>query len=269
MPVSKKKIFRDIIIIVVLAAVVIAVWVFNQKAHKTTQKSSPAADVAFSPDSVVEVLMIDGNPVTLGELDKHAQKAFQMNGLDESTLNKELLMVYRVDAISRIIQDYINRVAIGEFNIVITKEEIDKELEEAYNIHGGKDKFETMMKSRGQEEDAFARLIERDITSRKILENVTANLSLPDDEQAASDMRMQAYYAWMTKKASDLNVEILDAELKHAYEMATDPHSQNVVDSVIPDKMKKQLMDNSDEEKPQDNPAVDESSSEKPENSGK
>ena len=89
---------------------------------------------------------------------------------------------YREDAIQYYIEELLTTMAINEYEITVTDEEIDEAWDEAVESYGDEDSFLAILELMGYDEDSYREAIESSLQEDKLIETVAPEEEVTDDQ---------------------------------------------------------------------------------------
>jgi len=217
--ISKVKIVRDIIIIVIVSLIGIVVWQTMKKpaadnAHGMSDsdmqltmermKAMPATDgdgTVFELDNEEIAISFDGEDITIAKMDMQASTHFKMISMGKLGLTRELRSEARRQAIETIRKEAIIDKAVAEFDLEIPESDIESSLAEIKANMGGQEPFDKMLGSMNITEENLRTRIEKDDLENLLFVAVIEKLELAG---GSDEIQQEAFSNWL---ANELNIQ--------------------------------------------------------------
>ena len=223
--ISKTKVIRDILIIIVL----IIIFVIADKAFFSRQKGAPQANPhqnttgvmgtmganqsgneSFDINNSQIAMKVDGREYSIGDIDTHARTYYMMMNGESSGLTKTAKTIAIKQAMKRILSDAAIMKGVEEFKIEISEDEIEREIADIIEEQGGEEKFHAFLEEFNVTEDSLRMRLRKDIVQNALLDAVVDNLGFKNEPE---ETQIKAFNEWLNKTTLNLEVEILDTEL--------------------------------------------------------
>lgn len=248
--VSKTKIIRDIIIIVIIVTVGVVIWqIFLKPNNKSSpdvsemmnsMKDMPAVEgdgTEFEIDNPEIAIKVNGREYSIGEIDQRAMTNFRMISMGKMGLTKELREESRRKAVLNMRREAVVEKAMKDFNIIVTDAEIESLLSEIKNSLTDQGSFDDFLKQMQVTEDLLKIRIRKDESENRLFLAFIQQKNLQDTETAA---QQEAFTNWIDEQVQTLEFEVLGSFLKELTMPAPDgmngsPHGMGSMPPVNPD----------------------------------
>ena len=231
--VSKKKVLRDLAILVIILIAVLTGWFyFSRQTVKKSGTSSPVdmmgkmpsnveIDMKFDTDNDTGAIKIDDKVFTIGQIDSEAKKDFSMikEGMGDSNqrIDRDKL---RAIAIRMLVRDVILEKKASELGIQKSQKEIEDAFQKRAQEAGGMEQMNDLMKSVGTDRESMMRKIGKDLLVDSITKMMFPKLEVPKGEDP-DNFRMMKFLEWLGEQAKKTKVESLVPEMETIVENLT------------------------------------------------
>ena len=118
---------------------------------------------------------------------------------------------YREEIIQEYIDELLVTMAINEYEITVTDEEIDEEWNEAVESYGDEDSFLTILSYMGYDEDSYREALESSLQEEKLTDTVAPEEEVTDDQIVEYfNENLDSYND--TRRSSHILIEVEDTE---------------------------------------------------------
>ena len=223
--ISRKKILRDIIIIVIIVIAGVLAWnhfrssgagkpfehpMMNPSGNAGTMKGDGSA---FNTEDNTPALMIQDQTFTIGQIDSQGKIYFSMMSRGEMGLTEEIRNEARKMAIQQIKEEIVLRNQASERGIEITPELVESELKSRFEEMGGEQPFYDMMKTFGVSRDNMLKRTEKDLLQNAVFEAVTSEIKVPEGENP-DVFKSVEFEKWIKGQVAELKVKALLPEME-------------------------------------------------------
>lgn len=247
--ISSKKVIRDLIVLSIIAIAGILVWKnFHpaakgksfQHPHIDTmgkgQQSLKSSELEFNTQDETPAISINGQIITFGQIDSHAQKFYIMMSRGEISLTDELRLESRKQALEQIKEEFVIDNFANKHNIEISQEEVEKELQERFEKIGGEKELQELMKSFGVSRDEMLERVRKDLLENKVFAAVTEKIEVPNGENA-DEYKSFEFDKWLHAEIQKLDIKPLSPKAEQLLvEEPSNPESEsnNVIKDETP-----------------------------------
>jgi parvulin-like peptidyl-prolyl isomerase len=194
-------------------------------------------------DNSPTVITVNGSKITRNMVDTTIKESGSMLGnLDEKTpQNKFFYLMFKARATNElVIKQLVNQEA-NKRKITVTDKDIDNKISELIEKVGGKEKFKTMLSTRGLTQDKLKALLKDDLLKDKLASNVLGVNSV-------NDMQVKDFYAKNKNtyfkhpdqvKASHILISASEMNLKQKYQTENKKISESELKSKVAADIKK------------------------------
>jgi hypothetical protein len=248
--ISKTKIIRDLVIIVIIVVVGVLAWHLLNKSHPDS--SSDASQIMskmqemptvegdgseFELDNPEIAIKVDGVEYSIGDIDKRADTHFRMISMGKMGLTKDLRSEARRNAVLSLRREAVIEKAMKDFNVDVTDAEVESmigEIKKSLTEQGSLKEFLDQM---GITEDQLRARLKKDEIENKLFLAFIEKSNLKDSETTA---QQEAFSKWIDDQIQSLEFEVLGSFLEELSPPASggmngSPHGMGGMPPVNPD----------------------------------
>lgn len=248
--ISKTKIIRDAIIILIIIVIGVVVW--SKVSKSRTEIPSDATHMAHSMDDIPFIegdgtefeidnpeiaLKVNGREYSIGEIDQRALIHFRMFSMGKMGLTMELRDESRRKAVMNMRREAVIEKAMTDFNIEVTDAEIESQMSEIEKSLSEQGSFSEVLSQMGITEDQLKIRLRKDKIENKLFLVFIAQKNLQTSEVS---VQQEAFSKWIDEQIQNLEFELLASFLEElsppaAGGMNGSPHGMGSMPPMNPD----------------------------------
>ena len=163
-------------------------------------------------------IKINGQTLSMGEIDSRAMNFSRMMGGSDSDLTSPLRKQLQRQALQQIMREYALTKKASELGIEITSQQVENEFKKRFEKTEQDTSLDDLMKTFGVTREGMMKRVEKDLLENAVYESFISKLTIPEGE-IPDTYKSDEFQKWIEDEMSKLDIEILSKEIEMIFKI--------------------------------------------------